>query len=259
MLIQGGVEGYRGEPSELAARLGQAPRRVRLADPEAPQGRHVAVVARAARREAELQEEAPVLRGVGDEDEDAGRAVAGRVDADRGREAPGERDFRVLDAASSLEVASTRARRTPIAAPAVLLAALGGGDDERPDAEVAAAAVPPAMVAARGGDERERDRRAVRPRERSDEGPAALALDLAHVRPPQPRVRVRRREVREPRTRGGVARVADVVAVEPVDLRRGAGRVAARRAAAPRRRRRRAACRRRRRRRRREEPRESEV
>ena len=114
MLIQGGVEGYRGEPSELAARLGQAPRRGRRADPEARQGRHVAVAARAARREAELLlEEALVLRGVGDEDEDAGRAVAGRVDADRGREAPGEREFRVLDAGPSLEVASTRARGTP--------------------------------------------------------------------------------------------------------------------------------------------------
>ena len=114
MLIQGGVEGYRGEPSELAARLGQAPRRGRRADPEARQGRHVAVAARAARREAELRlEEGLVLRRVCDEDEDAGRAVAGRVDADRGREAPGEREFRVLDAGSSLEVASTRARGTP--------------------------------------------------------------------------------------------------------------------------------------------------
>ena len=82
MLIQGGVdlEGYRGEPSELAARLGQAPRRGRRADPEARQGRHVAVAARAARREAELLEEAPVLRGVGDEDEDAGRAVRSTLD-----------------------------------------------------------------------------------------------------------------------------------------------------------------------------------
>ena len=41
----------------------------------------MAVAARAARREAELLlEEALVLRGVGDEDEDAGRAVRSTLD-----------------------------------------------------------------------------------------------------------------------------------------------------------------------------------
>lgn len=213
MLIQGGVEEYRGEPSELAARLGQAPRRGRRADPEARQGRHVAVAARAARREAELLlEEALVLRGVGDEDEDAGRAVAGRVDADRGREAPGEREFRVLDAGSSLEVASTRARGTPAPRRPCCL--------PRSEEGTTSAQMP------RWPQQQQQQCR--RSRERGDEGPAALALYLPHVRLGERRVGVPSREDREPRTRGGVARVADVVAVLPVDLRRGAGRVAAR-------------------------------